>query len=259
MTKKEMLSIAMRQSAEDIGCRADDFLKTENTVVPYRMGMNARKYLKEPITCTLVSYGNNIVAAAVEDAAEIVTSYIGRYEFYHCFETPNIHWLNDRLMEKGHKICFMAEYYLPDIEKIPDLQSPFEVRILGQKDFGPLYLPEWSNALCKERKELDVLGAGAFDDGKLVGLAGCSADCEEMWQIGVDVLPDYRRLGIASSLTTRLAKEILRRDKIPFYCSAWSNIRSVRNAVRSGFIPAWVEMSVKPAAVVDQINGTERS
>ena len=78
-----------------------------------------------------------------------------------------------------------------------------------------------------------------------------------MWQIGVDVLPDYRRRGVASALTSRLAKEILRRGKVSFYCSAWSNIRSARNAIRSGFIPAWVEMTVKPVRLVDEMNQTE--
>ena len=56
----------------------------------------------------------------------------------------------------------------------------------------------------------------------------------------------------------RLAKEILLRDKVPFYCSAWSNIRSVRNAVKSGFIPSWVEMTVKPASVVEEMNKAEK-
>ena len=56
-------------------------------------------------------------------------------------------------------------------------------------------MPQWSNALCSDRKERDVLGVGAYDGEKLVGLAGCSADADEMWQIGVDVLQDYRRNG----------------------------------------------------------------
>ena len=77
-----------------------------------------------------------------------------------------------------------------------------------------------------------------------------------MWQIGVDVLPDYRRQGVASAMTSRLAREIIQRGKVPFYCSAWSNIRSARNAIRSGFIPAWVEMTVKPARLVDEMNQT---
>ena len=257
MTNKEMLRIAMKQSAEDMGCKADDFLLENNVTVPFHLGANARKYLKEPITCNLISYGNNVVAAVTDEVAGIVAEYIGRYEFYHCFETPNMQWLNDRLMEKGHRICFMAEFYLPDINKIPDLSCGYELRILEQEDFTNLYLPEWSNALCKDRKHLDVLGVGAYDNGTLVGLAGCSADCEDMWQIGVDVLPDHRRQGVASALTSRLAKEILDRDKVPFYCSAWSNIRSVRNAVKSGFIPAWVEMTAKPSNIVDDMNKTD--
>lgn len=79
-----------------------------------------------------------------------------------------------------------------------------------------LYLPEWSNALCEKRKELDVLGVGAYDGSKLVGLAGCSADCDCMWQIGVDVLPEYRRQGIACTLTSHLAMEILEKDEFHF-------------------------------------------
>lgn len=257
MTNQEMLRTAMAQSAEDIGCRADDFLKDHSVLVPFQLGAKARKYLKLPIACNLVSYGNNIVAAAADEISDLVAEYIGRYPFYHCFETPNMHWLDDRLAQRGYRVCFMAEYYLPDVNKIPELTCGYETRLLEQDDFSALYLPQWSNALCEERRHLDVLGAGAYDHGSLIGLAGCSADCDDMWQIGVDVLPAYRRNGIASALTSRLAKEIIQRGKTPFYCSAWSNIRSVRNAVKSGFIPAWVEMTVKPVSIVDDMNKTK--
>ena len=70
--------------------------------------------------------------------------------------------------------------------------------------------------------------------------------------------PEYRRNGIASALTSRLAHEILERGKVPFYCAAWSNIRSKRNAIKSGFVPAWVEMTVKPEAVVREMNKESR-
>ena len=78
-----------------------------------------------------------------------------------------------------------------------------------------------------------------------------------MWQIGIDVLPAYRRRGIASALTSRLACEILHRDLVPFYCCAWSNIRSARNAIRSGFRPAWVQVTVKSQEYIDQMNYPE--
>ena len=90
-----------------------------------------------------------------------------------------------------------------------------------------------------------MLGVGAYDSGRLIGLAGCSADGEEMWQIGIDVLPEYRRQGIASALTNRLAREILARGKVPFYAAAWANIKSVKNGIRSGFRPAWSTITAK--------------
>lgn len=254
MTNREMMETAMRQSAEDMGCRGEDFSAGGNVVFPIKLGKNARKYLKEPITCNLISYGNNVVAASIPETMDLVAEYTEKFEFYHCFETPNMHWLNERLCTLGHKICFMAEYYLPDVNKIPSIPCAYETRILDQADFAGLYLPEWSNALCEDRKQLDVLGVGAYDGDSLVGLAACSADCSDMWQIGVDVLPKYRRRGIASALTSALAKEIMNRGKVPFYCTAWSNIRSAGTAIKSGFVPAWVEMTAKPAAIVDAMN-----
>lgn len=253
-TNKEILKIAMEQSAADLCADAGDFLKSENVVVISQNRDDARRYLKLPFSCQIVSYGNNAVASVSPEFREIAEKYINSYPVEHLFETPNMHALNEALMAKGQKICFMAEYFLPDLTALRPLDCPYELRILTQKDFADLYLPEWSNALCESRKHLDVLGIGAYDGVRLVGLAGCSADCDSMWQIGVDVLPGYRRQGIASAITSRLAIEILKRGKVPFYCAAWSNVKSVRNAIRSGFRPAWVEMTAKSCETVDSMN-----
>ena len=148
----------------------------------------------------------------------------------------------------------MAEYFLPDLKKLKAPPCDFDLKILSPKDFSRFYTPVWSNALCEKRKELDVVAVGAFEGEKLVGLAGAAADCEKMWQIGIDVLPAYRRRGIASALTGRLALEILERGKVPFYCAAWSNIPSVRNATASGFFPAWVELTAKSRDFVNEMN-----
>ncbi len=258
MTNQEILKIAMAQSAADLCAEASDFEKSENGIVLSKANEQRRRYLKLPFSCQLVSYGSNVVASVLPEFREITQSYIGKYPVEHLFETPNMHVLNEALMQKGQKICFMAEYFLPDVDALygrtVEDAGPYEMRILTPPDFADLYLPEWSNALCKDRAHLDVLGVGAYDGDKLIGLAGCSADCDTMWQIGIDVLPAYRRQGIASALTSRLAIEILNRGKVPFYCAAWSNIKSVRNALRSGFYPAWVEMTAKPCETVDGMN-----
>ena len=128
MTRKDIISTAMRQSAEDIGCLPEDFLRSENVIRPFRLGERARKYLTLPITANFVTYGNNTVAAVSEEITDISVEYINKFEFYHLFETPNMNWLNDRLKEKGYRVCFMAEYYLPDPERIPDIVCSYETR-----------------------------------------------------------------------------------------------------------------------------------
>ncbi len=113
---------------------------------------------------------------------------------------------------------------MPDLLALKEQECIYELRILKQEDFKDLYVAEWSNALCEKRKHLDVL-------------------------------PEYRRRGVASALTGKLALEILERGKVPFYCCAWSNIKSARNAIKSGFRPAWVELTVKSRKFVDGMNG----
>ena len=253
-TNKSILQIAMKQSAADANCNAEDFMKDKNIIVTSAANPDARKYLTLPFACNLISYGNNIVASITEKYRHIASKYINSFSIEHCFETPNLHVLNDEMQKENLRVCFMAEYFLPNLEYLKALDCPYELKMLHSEDFDPLYTDTWSNALCKKRRELDVLGIGAYDGKKLVGLAGCSADCETMWQIGVDVLPEYRRQNIASALTSRLALEILEREKVPFYCAAWSNIKSVRNAIKSGFRPAWVEATVKSASFVNKMN-----
>ena len=257
MTNKEIWQIALQQSAWDCNCTPEDFLREESLVTVSQAHPKARKYLPLPFQCDLVSYGSNIVAQCSGELAPIVERFIKTYPTEHCFETPHLHVLDEAVRPYGLKVCFMAEYFLPDVDAVKELPCDYELRVLHQEDFATLYLPQWSNALCEERKHLDVLGVGAYAGGKLIGLARCSADCEMMYQIGVDVLPEYRRKGIASALTSRLALEILALDKVPFYCAAWSNIKSVRNAIRSGFRPAWVAMTAKNAEFVDKMNGFE--
>lgn len=254
MTNEEIVRIAAEQSAADSSCEPEDFFAAENKVVLSKKNPNARKYLELPFECDLTSYGNNIVASVSEPLADVVKEYIDKYPAYHCFETPNLLVLQEKLKPFGLDICFMAEYFLPDVKTVKPFSCGYELRLLEPEDFADCYTPEWSNALCEKRRELDVLAVGAYENGRMTGLAGCSADCDAMWQIGVDILPEYRRKGIASAVTSTLAAEILNRNKVPFYCCAWSNIASARNAVKSGFRPAWVQVTAKPRDFINEMN-----
>lgn len=254
MTNKQIWEIALRQSAFDCNCEPGDFLADKGKVTLSRSHPEARKYLPLPFKLDMTSYGNCIVAQCSEELMPVAAEYMEKYDVSHAFETPHLQALDKMLQPHGLQVCFMAEYFLPDVDALKAKPCDYELRVLQQADFIDLYKPEWSDALCERRKELDVLGVGAYDGEKLVGLAGCSADCRDMWQIGVNVLHEYRRRGIASAITSRLALEILARGKVPFYCAAWCNLKSVRNAIRCGFRPAWVSITARDKDFVEQMN-----
>lgn len=254
MTNREILDIAMAQSALESGCNAADFEKKENIVVEAVKNERARKYLELPFICDLTTYGNNIVASVNKEDMPAVQEYLNSYPMERSLETPLFNVIEKHFRKKGAGICFQAAYYLPNVNALREEPSKYELKILAQRDFQELYTSEWSYALCDKRKELDILGVGAYDkEGKLIGLAACSADCDTMWQIGVNVIPDYQGEGIASSITIKLAKEILDRGKVPFYRSPWCNIKSIRNAIKAGFRPAWCQMTIKDDLFIEKM------
>lgn len=257
-TNDSILHIAMQQSAIEYNCAIDAFMQQQSIITLPCASTSARKYLDVPFRCSLVSYGKNVVACAEKVLHNELRQYLDGHKFYRCLTSPAVFELNGILASAGLKVGYMSEYFLPDVSKMQaflPVDDKFELRRLGQADFASLYLPQWSHALCSERKELDILGMAAYDlntfdkttgEPKLIGLAACSMDCEDMWQIGIDILPEYRGLKLAPALTSRLSSEIFKCGKIPFYCASWANIPSVRNAAASGFRPAWTELSTLP-------------
>ncbi len=245
MTNREIYNIALNQSAVELHCAPSDLLSGKNKIVYSRRDDRARAYLTLPFDCNLVTYGHGVVASTRPQYAGAVEEYIGRYRPEQCFETPQLLVLNEALRPHGLCVCFMAEYFLPDVDALCPLDCPYEIRALQPDDFAALYTEKWGNALCEKRRALDRLCLGAYDQGELIGLAGASEDCPAMWQIGIDVAVSHRGEGVASALTSRLALCALERGKVPFYCAAWSNVASVRNAIKCGFRPAWVELTAK--------------
>lgn len=141
-TNEEILRVALEQSAIDSNCNWEDFLKKENVIVTSVANPSARRYLKLPHVCDLTTYGNNIVATISEEYRDIVEKYISKYAVEHCFETPNMHVLNDAFRTYGLGVCFMAEYFLPDMDVLKPLPCKLETKVLEQPDFADLYKPE---------------------------------------------------------------------------------------------------------------------
>ncbi len=158
------------------------------------------------------------------------------------FSFENLRKIDYILKEYDREILDTHIYYLPDEdfavrESLTDVKYYDEKEIALIKETNPFH-----NALCYSATQPDVIAVSKSDSDKEVAMAGASRDGEYLYQIGIDVLPEYRGKGLAVSLVTELKQHLLREGKLPFYGTSEGHSLSRMVGVKSGFIPAFSEI-----------------
>lgn len=233
MTMHEMLRLVQSQLASDMNCTPNDLNGEKDSFIftEVKDNLGRRPFPRNEQHFEMLSMGKSIVVSASPKILDIVKPLLvgkGRDE---AFSMPFVY---------GHSL-----YYLPDLAQIKPLASPdgFAYEMVEQDEIPLLYRHEgFRNAVQYDANHPrpDILVTLVKKDGRIVGIAGASNDCAMMWQVGMDVLPEYRNHGLAAYLVNRLTLEILERGYVPYYGTASSNIASQRVAHRVGYFPAWV-------------------
>ena len=81
----------------------------------------------------------------------------------------------------------------------------------------------------------------AYCNGKIIGVVGADKRTDDIWKVGIEVLPEFRKDGLATILTKNLTMKILEKGIVPIWCASSTNIGSQAVANRSSYIPLWVE------------------
>jgi len=233
MNHIEMTRIVQRQLAVDLNCTVDDLNGEKDSFVFVEAGQNSgrRPIPHNDRQFDMLSMGNAIIVSAVPEILAFVKPQLIGASRDDAFSMPFVH---------GQSL-----YYLPDLSQISQLPPPdgFTYELIEKSDIPPLYqFDGFHNALQYDvnHPRPDVLAALAKHGNQIVGMAGASADCANLWQVGMDVLPEHRHHGLGAYLVNRLALEILNRGYVPYYGTAPSNLASQRVAHRAGYSPAWV-------------------
>ena len=237
------------QLALELNCAPEDFSGEEIVVTGPVLHENRRKFSDQPFFLQMATFGAGAVISADERLHPRLREWAKGKRGFWLFEQHNYLELDRLLRGYGYKMALTHHMFTPTTE-IAAVETGFPVRWMEQGDIPPFYgREEFSNALCDRfRPERpDVLAVAALDGEEIMGMAGCSADTPELWQIGIDVLPRYRGRGIGKTLVALLRNEALRRGALPYYGTSLSNIASWRTALASGFLPAWVEAEARKA------------
>lgn len=241
----EMIEVAAVQLAQDLGCQPRDFFKRENTIVISRLSQGRRNLMTERDFFRMATFGNGVVISAASEMYCFATALMEQYKNpIEVFDAKGIYVINSELQKYGKAMGQFHQYYLPISPYIYADDEETDLKVYEGEKIQQLYgNANFQNALLyrTEGVRKDVLGVGAYLGDTLVGVAGASDDSERFWQIGIDVLPEYRNKGIATLLVSRITKEILRHGAIPYYGTWWSNIASMKVAYRCNYYPAWSE------------------
>lgn len=243
-TKEQITAELKKQLALDFNCKPDDFDKSENIITLPKDLPGRRIYSPQKEFFSMVTLGGNAVISADESMHDWLKQWCDGKSGFWLFEHNHLMELEAELQKYGVKLWQSHHMFLPR----PEMCNPeidFEIKWFEQEDIKALYgREECSNALCEKflPERPDMLAVGAIQDERIIGLAGCSADTQLFWQIGIDVLLGCRGAGIGTKLVQLLKDEVFRRGAIPFYGTSLSNLHSWNIALNSGFYPAWVEI-----------------
>ncbi|MCR4590915.1 MAG: GNAT family N-acetyltransferase [Lachnospiraceae bacterium] len=182
----------------------------------------------------------------------------GEYKAEWFCKFENLRVLDRKLNEYGREIMDTHVYMLPDPE-FTDYEYeelPYDRYWLYDKEIA-----EWRekygednpfyHALVFSKRQPDriaLLLTAKGDRESIAAMSGVSQDGQNLWQIGIDVLPEYRGHGLATYLTESMKKKVFETGHIPFYGTSESHSLSMDTAIRSGFIPAWCEIYVREQA-----------
>ena len=247
MTKAEIAWRFREQIALELGCAPEALSGEETVVTSPVLHERRRRFSEKPFFLQMATFGSGAVISADERLHPWLREWAKGKKGFWLFEQHNYCELERQLRKYGQKMALTHHMFTPTPDPV-EIKTDLSLRWLEQKDIPPYYgREEFSNALCDRfRPERpDVLAVAAMDGETVMGMAGCSADTPELWQIGVDVLPPYRGRGIGRTLVTLLRNEVLRRGALPYYGTGLSNISSWRIALAAGFLPAWVEAEAR--------------
>lgn len=181
----------------------------------------------------IMAYRNSVVICTSHNISEKIKGMLRGKSVDEIFEIPFVY---------GQTIHYVPDcaYDYPFGKRTDyDFQLLFDENILslqGLEGFG--------NSLEFDDQGKTPTRAACIvrENKKVIGVAGATpTEIADIWEIGVDVLDEYRNAGWGTRVVCNLTKELLERNIIPFYSASVTNIGSQSVAIRSGYLPVWVD------------------
>jgi GNAT superfamily N-acetyltransferase len=243
--------------AASCACQPRDLLDTGVTFVEARPVAGRMRFPMPAKPLAIVTMGAGVVVSAHAERLPWLRATLATLERDAIFSARTIGALSRFVGRDGQELLGPALKYAcaPGDLRLVTTPDGITIELVAADRIARLYrYAGFGNALSypqgrTENPRPDMVAAVATHAGTVVGIAGASADAEELWQIGIDVQEPMRGRGIGRALVGRLTRAVLDAGKIPYYTTAAANIGSRAIAASLGYWPAWTEMYARDQRV----------
>jgi GNAT superfamily N-acetyltransferase len=239
----------MERWAESINCSPADFVTDRLTVIDRPENLPWYSLIA-------VTFGVGTVLS-VEPRFRAFVEEHAPTPAYRSFYPVLMQRLVDDCIARGLK----ANYMVPGVcwalaEELPPVEPPagFTLEILDVDWMAAeMQRNRWENGLgepggAQAREYRNRYGAALVDSSAHPAAIAGVFETYGMHEIGVDVAREHRGKGYAEIVVRAAAREVIARGNTPLYGCAATNIRSMRTALASGFLPSFSDAAVSVAS-----------
>ena len=234
-----MQAIVEEQFALDYNCQKNDFENKETLVTIAKKQLGQRRFEETENFFSILIYNGKLVITANEALESWCREILAKKMTAEWgFEAQTL-MINEKLREFGYQIDEAHVYFLPFAL---NAEKGRQVEIIPKED-----IPSYANdkrieeAFEYEACKDDEIGTVIRNEsGEILAVAGASSNSDKMWEIGIDSFETGK--GYASKVVSRLAFEVWKLGRVPYYGTALSHLASQNVALRSGFLPAFCEL-----------------
>jgi len=235
MTSNEKILFAKQNLAMILNCDINIWDSNENVFIE-----------SQDIFFRINTFGKSTVMFADKQLLEWLFETFKSTPTQEILDTDNRYLINEKLRSMGKKLSGECMWYLHLLpEKMVEKPAGFTYRVFDQDTINEFYAAMKAQDAYKvlthavEEDNEYTLVMAAYDNDLIVAVAACE-EYREIWDIGVDTLPEYRGHGLAGYLVKELALETEKRGKVAGYNTWSANIASTKVALNAGFYPVWL-------------------
>ncbi len=247
LTRQAMLAALKTTLAADFACPVDYFSQSGVFIGEAKALPGRRRLPFQTNSLAMMTMGTSVVITCSADRLAWAQTHLGPLNRDTLFSATTFARLETLVAPNQQRMAGPDPKFVCASDTFRPAPSPTDIAIelVTQPHVQALYAhPGFYNALGYQLNNPcpDVMATVAYHNQTVIGMAGASEDSDQMWQIGVDVLPAYQNRGIGQALVSQLTATILAAGKIPYYTTAVANLRSSRVALSLGYWPAWIEV-----------------